>query len=112
MAPKKLPEFEAVIKELSALSFADKAEMMASNFPGQIADMIKDARQIQADKTAAGTSAAGEAAGAPKKPKAQRKAPAESAKEFAEGDEKVGLDGYIYVISVAKNGVHRWIKAK
>jgi hypothetical protein len=111
MAPKKLPEFEAVIKELAALSFDDKAELMASNFPGRIADMIKEARQIQENK--AGTSAEGEAAGAaPKKPKAERKAPAESAKDYTEGDEMVGLDGNMYTIAVAKNGVQRWVKVK
>jgi hypothetical protein len=46
------------------------------------------------------------------KPKAVRKAPAESAKLFYLGDRKTGNDGNIWKIDENKNGVKRWVLVK
>lgn len=46
------------------------------------------------------------------KPKkaATRKAPAEKAGDFEEGEEKEGSDGNMYVVKADKNGTKKWIK--
>lgn len=93
------PEEEKVDEKVEEKPEEEKPKKKATRKPKVVEEEVVDHVVIQIEEEEK-----------PKKKAAVRKAPAEKAGDFEEGEEKEGADGDMFVVKADKNGTKKWVK--